>query len=148
MYLAVSEHTVSAVLIREEKGEQKAVYYVSKTLADAETRYRPLEKLMLALVMASKKLSHYIQAHKIVVLTEHPLKSLLQQGDLTGRIARWAVTLGQFDLEFRPRTAIKGQVLADFVAELTPETIAHWAPSNEDEHCPNKQKESQPKTKK
>ena len=63
---------------------------------------------MLALVMASKKLNHYFQAHKIVVLTEHPLTSLLQQGDLTGRIAKWAVTLGQFDLEVRPRTAIKG----------------------------------------
>lgn len=88
LYLAVSEHAVSAVLIREEKGEQKAVYYVSKTLASAETRYLPLEKLMLALVMASKKLNHYFQAHKIVVLTEHPLKSLLQQGDLTGRITR------------------------------------------------------------
>ncbi|GMP50878.1 hypothetical protein CsSME_00017309 [Camellia sinensis var. sinensis] len=77
LYMAVSEHAVSAVLIREEKGEQKAVYYVSKTLADAETRYLPLEKLMLALVMASKKLNHYFQAHKIVVLTEYPLKSLL-----------------------------------------------------------------------
>ena len=69
LYLVVSEHAVSAVLIREEKGEQKAVYYVSKTLADAETRYLPLEKLILALVMASKKLNHYFQAHKIVVLT-------------------------------------------------------------------------------
>ena len=43
LYLAVSEHAVSAVLIREEQGEQKAVYYVSKTLASAETRYLPLE---------------------------------------------------------------------------------------------------------
>ena len=78
LYLAVSEHAASAVLIREEQGEQKAVYYVSKTLASAETRYLPLEKLMLALVMASKKLNHYFQAHKIAVLTEHLLKSLLQ----------------------------------------------------------------------
>ena len=77
LYLAVSEHAISAVLIREEKWEQKAIYYVSKTLASAETRYLPLEKLMLALIMASKKLNHYFQAHKIVVLTEHPLKSLL-----------------------------------------------------------------------
>lgn len=94
LYLAVSEHAVSAVVIQEEKGEQRVVYYVSKTLADVETRYLPLEKLMLALVMASKKLNHYFQAHKIVVLTEQPLKSLLQQGDLTRRIAKWAVALG------------------------------------------------------
>ena len=110
-----------------------AVYYVSKTLDDVETRYLPLEKLALALVMASKKLNHYFQAHKIVVLTEHPPKSLLQQGDLTGRIAKWAVALSQYDLEYRPRTAIKGQVLADFVAEFTPESIEHRAPLSQDE---------------
>ena len=127
LYLAVSEHAVSAVVIREEKGEQRAVYYVNKTLADAETRYLPLEKLALTLVMASKKLKYYFQAHKIVVLTEHPLKSLLQQGDLTGRVARWAVALGQYDLEYKPRTAIKGQGLADLVAEFTPESIVHRA---------------------
>ena len=102
---------------------------------------------MLALVMASKKLNHYFQAHKIVVLTEHPLKSLLQLRDLTEWIARWAVAMGQYDLEFRPRTAIKGQVLADFVAEFTSETIEHRAPLSKDEHCPSKQRESQPKSK-
>ena len=84
--------------------------------------------MALALVMASKKLNHYFQVHKIVVLTEHLLKSLLQQGDLTGRIARWAGALGQYNLEYRPRTAIKGQVLADFMAEFTPESIEHRAP--------------------
>ncbi|GMP82680.1 hypothetical protein CsSME_00036883 [Camellia sinensis var. sinensis] len=78
LYLAVSEHAVSAMVIQEEKGKQRAVYHVGKTLTDVETRYLPLEKLTLALVMASKKLNHYFQAHKIVVLTEHPLKSLLQ----------------------------------------------------------------------
>lgn len=123
LYLAVSEHAMSAVVIREEKGEQMIVYYVSKTLARAETRYLPMEKLTLALVMVSKKLNYYFQAHKIVILTEHPLKFLLQQEDLIGRVTIWTVVLGQYDLEFRPRTAIKGQVLADFVVEFTPGAI-------------------------
>lgn len=96
---------------------------MSKTLASADTRYLPLEKLTLALVMASKKLNHYFQAHKIVILIEYPLKSLLQQGDLTSKIAKWAVVLSQYVLEFRPRTAIKGKVLADFVAKFTPGSI-------------------------
>lgn len=116
---------------------------MSKTLADVETRYLPLEKLTLALVMPFKKLNHYFQAHKIVVLTEYPLKSLLQQGDLTGRIARWAVVLGQYDLKFRPRTAIKGQVLADFEAEFTPGAIIHRAPLSRGTRCPNEQEETQ-----
>jgi hypothetical protein len=43
----------------------------------------------------------------------------MQKLDLSGRLANWAIELGQFDLEFVPRNAIKGQVLADFLAELT-----------------------------
>ena len=96
-----------------------------------------MEKLTLALVMASKKLNHYFQAHKIMVLTEYPLKSLLQQGDLTDRIASWAVALGQCDLAFKPKTAIKGQVLADFMAEFTLRAIIHRAPLSRGKRCPN-----------
>ena len=72
MYLSMSEHAVSAVLLRDQ-GVQQLVYYVSKTLIDVETRYLPLEKLVLALVHATQKLPHYFQAHTIYVLTEYPL---------------------------------------------------------------------------
>ena len=58
MYLLVSEHAVSAVLLRD-RGVQQPVYYINKTLVDAETRYLPLEKLVLALVHATRKLPHY-----------------------------------------------------------------------------------------
>ena len=87
MYLSVSEHAVSAVLLRDQ-GVQQPVYYVSKTLVDAETRYLPLEKLVLALVHATRKLPQYFQAHTVYVLTEHPLQSLLKRSDLTGQIAK------------------------------------------------------------
>ena len=56
MYLSVSEHAVSAVLLRDQ-GVQQVVYYINKTLVDAETRYLPLEKLVLALIHATRKLS-------------------------------------------------------------------------------------------
>ena len=58
MYLSVSEHAISAVLLRDQ-GVQQPVYYVSKILVDAETRYWPLEKLVLALVHATRKSPHY-----------------------------------------------------------------------------------------
>ncbi|KAF5946031.1 hypothetical protein HYC85_016259 [Camellia sinensis] len=68
-----------------------------------------------------------VTCHKLNV--DRSAKPIIQrQGDLTGRIARWAVVLGQYDLKFRPRTTIKGQVLADFVAEFTPGAIIHRAP--------------------
>ena len=87
MYLSVSDHAVSAVLLRD-RGIQQPVYYISKTLVDAETRYLPLEKLVLALVHATRKLSQYFQAHTIYVLTEYPLQSLLKRSDFTGQIAK------------------------------------------------------------
>ena len=65
------------------------MYYVSKTVVNAETRYLPLEKLILALVNATRKLLHYFQAHNIYVLTEYPLQSLLKRSDFTGQITKW-----------------------------------------------------------
>ena len=73
MYLAVSDHAISLVLLRQQEGVQRLVFYLSKTLVDAETRYLPLEKMTLAPVHAMRKLPHYFQAHTVWVLTEYPL---------------------------------------------------------------------------
>ena len=82
MYLSVSDHAVSAVLLKD-RGVQQPVYYISKTLVDAETRYLPLEKLVLSLVHATRQLPHYFQAHTVFVLTKYPLQSLLKRLDFT-----------------------------------------------------------------
>ena len=87
-YLAVAPHAVSFVLIREDNGVQRPVYYVSKSLHEAEVRYLSLEKAILAVVHATRKLPHYFQAHTVVVLTQLPLKSILRSADYTGRIAK------------------------------------------------------------
>ena len=76
-YIVVASYAVSLVLIRVNNGVQRPVYYVSKSLHEAKIRYLPLEKAILAVVHATLKLSHYFQAHTIVVLTQLPLQSLL-----------------------------------------------------------------------
>ncbi|XP_059441893.1 uncharacterized protein LOC132174218 [Corylus avellana] len=119
LYLVVSSTAVSVALVREEDGVQKPVYFVSRALRGAEERYPQMEKLAFALTIASRKLRLYFQAHTIRVLTEYPLKKILRKLDLPGRLANWAIKLGEFDIEFLPRNAIKGQVLADFLAEFT-----------------------------
>ena len=83
MYLSVFDHVVSAMLLRDQ-GVQQPVYYISKTLVDVETRFLPLEKQVLALVHATRKLPHYFQAHTVFALTEYPLQSLLKRSDFTG----------------------------------------------------------------
>ncbi|KAK0594549.1 hypothetical protein LWI29_017364 [Acer saccharum] len=120
IYLAVSDTAVSAVLVREEDSNQHPVYYVSKTLLDAETRYSRLEKLALALVMAARKLRPYFQCHSIKVLTSYPLKNILHKPELSGRLTKWAVELSEYDISFHPRSAMKSQVLADFITDFTP----------------------------
>ena len=107
-------------MLLRDQGVQQSVCYVSKTLVDAKTRYLPLEKLVLALVHATRKSPHYFQAHTIYVLTEYPLQSLLKRFDFMGRIAKWGTQLDSSDIRYRPRNSMKGQVLANFVAEFSP----------------------------
>lgn len=119
LYLAVSKHAVSAVLVNEFPKMQKPVYYVSQVLRGAETRYSLAEQLVLALIVAVRKLRPYFQSHTVQVLTDQPVKQILHRPETSGRMLKWAIELSEFDIEFRPRTAIKAQVLADFIAELT-----------------------------
>ncbi|KAJ9566630.1 hypothetical protein OSB04_002596, partial [Centaurea solstitialis] len=120
LYLAVSKNATSAVLVREEYQRQQPIYYVSKSFLDAETKYTSMEKLLLGLMTAAKKLRHYFESHHIIVVTNYPLKTVLRKPELTGRLAKWSIYLSGFDIEFKPKTAIKSQVLADFVAEFSP----------------------------
>ncbi|KAL2250220.1 UNVERIFIED_CONTAM: Retrovirus-related Pol polyprotein from transposon [Sesamum indicum] len=119
LYLSVSENAVSVVLVREEGGQQNPIYYVSKMLQGAELRYTEMEKLVLTLVVTTRKLRPYFQLHKVVVLTNHPLKHIMSRPKASGRMIKWAVELGPYDIDYQPRTAQKAQVLADFVMELS-----------------------------
>ena len=108
LYLVVSPAAVSTALIREEEKVQKPVYYASQVLRGAEKRYPPMEKLAFALVTAARKLKQYFQAHTIVVLTDKPLRRAMSNPDAAGRLALWAIELSEFNIQYRPRTAIKG----------------------------------------
>ena len=92
---------------------------MTKSLHEAEVHYLPLEKAILVVVYATRKLSHYFQSHTVVVLTQLSLRSLLWSVDYIGRIAKWGTILGAFDIKYMPRTSIKGQVLANLVANFT-----------------------------
>ena len=108
MYLAIFDHAVSIVLLKIRDEAQWPIYYVSKTLVDAETQFLPLEKLALASVHATRKLPHYFQSNMVYVLTEHPLQSLLRRSDFMGRIAKWGIRLGSFDVKCKPQNANEG----------------------------------------
>ena len=117
-YITVAPHAVSLVLIRVDNGKQRPVYYVSKSLHEAEICYLPLEKAIMAVVHGTRKLPHYFQAHTVVVLTQLPHKAILRSANYTGRIAKWGTILGVFDIKYMPRTSFKGQILANLIAEF------------------------------
>jgi len=88
LYLSVTEHTISAVLAKDLDGQQHPVYYVSKSLLDAEVRYPLLEKFVLALVMSATKLRPYFECHPICVRTNLPIKQVLRKPELSGRMSK------------------------------------------------------------
>ncbi|XP_027174210.1 uncharacterized protein LOC113773797 [Coffea eugenioides] len=118
LYLSAAAEVVSAVLIREE-GVQTSVYYVSRVLRGPETRYTQAEKLVLALIHAARRLKPYFLAHHVCLRTDQPLRQILSRPEASGRLTKWVIELGEYDLSYEPRTAIKAQALADFLAELT-----------------------------
>ena len=123
LYLAVLEASVSAALLNqkhkeEENRKHKLIFLVSKSLFEAEAWYTHLEQAALALRVAIKKLRPYFQAHPIVVLTNLPFRSTIHKLDLSGRMARWAIELSEFGIQYKPRLALKRQILVDFLAEL------------------------------
>lgn len=118
MYLAISNVAISAVLFQEEHKKQQLVFYMSRMLLDAETQYSTIEKLVLALVNAKIKLRHYFESHPIIVIIDFPLKQVLSNPDLSGRLIKWVINLGIYDIHYLPRVAKKGQVLANFLVKI------------------------------
>ena len=107
------------------------MFFVSKSLVDAEARHSHLEQAALALRIATKKLRPYFQAHPIVVLTDLPLRSTIHKLDLSGRMARWVVELSEYGIQYKSRLSKKGQVLVDFIEELPqsetcPDNLDWW----------------------
>ncbi|XP_047156021.1 uncharacterized protein LOC124827081 [Vigna umbellata] len=125
IFLEVSETAISTVLMQKQP-QARLIYFVSRTLLDAETRYQRVEKVALALLNASRRLRPYFQSHQVIVRTDFPISKILRKPDLAGRMVAWAVELSEFGLRYKPRGSIKGQHLADFAAELPPSGKDEW----------------------
>jgi hypothetical protein len=113
LYIAAAAEAVSMVLVvkrnaqedQEPEGSgpatgvrtiQKPVYYVSEVLHEAKARYLETHKLLYAVLVASRKMLHYFQAHRVMVVTSFPLRAILHNSNATGNIAKWAAELAEF----------------------------------------------------
>ena len=118
LYLASNGEAIGALVAQEDKGgTEKLVYYVSRALRDAKTRYSGAEQACLALVYASQHLRYYFLAHKIQLMTKfHPIRSLLHRPVLSGKLTQWLLQLSQYKIITETPTAIKSQAIADLLA--------------------------------
>lgn len=117
--MAASNIAISSTLVKEEQNSQRLVYYTRKALVDAKTRHPPIDKVVLVLLTAINNLWPYFQAHTITIYTDLPLRLVLQKPDVSSRLMKWEMEPGEYDIHYKSRTAIKGQVVADFIGELT-----------------------------
>ncbi|GJQ94179.1 reverse transcriptase domain-containing protein [Tanacetum coccineum] len=122
VYLSATHRAISAVLMTERGTVQTPVYFVSRALQGPELNYTPMEKLVLSLVFAAKRLRRYFQAHPIAVITDQPIKQIISRPDVAGRLQKWSIMLGEHNITYRPRTSVKGQILADFLVEKPDES--------------------------
>ena len=100
LYLAISQATVCAALVREEDGCQRPVYFISRAFQGAEERYPQMEKLAFTLVTTARKLKLYFQAYTIVVLTDQPLRRAMSSPKAARRMALGALELSEFDIQY------------------------------------------------
>jgi hypothetical protein len=124
LYIAAAAEAVSMVLVVErmtQEGQelegsgpatgaqtvQRPVYYVNEVLHEAKARYLETHKLLYAVLVASRKLCHYFQAHRVVVVTSFLLRAILHNSNATGNITKSAAELAKFQLDFQPRHAVK-----------------------------------------
>ncbi|GKE44142.1 reverse transcriptase domain-containing protein [Tanacetum coccineum] len=136
MYLAATKEAITVVLMTERDGKQMPIYFVSRALQGPEINYTPIEKLILALVSASKRLKRYFQAHTIVVITDQLIKQLMSNPEVTGRFLKWRFELEEHDIKYRPRTSVRGKILEDFIVECS-EDYTLDTPMEEREELPD-----------
>ena len=114
---------MAIVVERKEAGKeypvQRPVCYISEVLIESKQRYPHWQKLVYGVFMASRKLKQYFQGHPITVVSSAPLGDIIQNREVTGRIAKWAIELGPHGLKYVPRTAVKSQALVDFINDWT-----------------------------
>nr|KYP44754.1 Retrovirus-related Pol polyprotein from transposon opus [Cajanus cajan] len=110
----------SAIINMRSPSTVKEVQQLTGRMASlSRFLYQKIEKLALAILVTARKLRHYFQSYEVIVRTDYPIRQVLQKPDLAGRMMKWSIELSEHSIKYEPRGAIKAQILADFVMELT-----------------------------
>ncbi|XP_023883672.1 uncharacterized protein LOC111995960 [Quercus suber] len=119
-YKATNSYAIDALVTKKDGGGvEQLVYYISRALKDAKTRYPMAKRACLAIMYGSQRLRHYFLAYEVWLMTKsHAIKILLQQPILSDRISQWLLQLSQYDLRMEVPRAVKSQAIADLLAQF------------------------------
>ena len=119
LYISATYESIGCLLAQNNLGgHEQAIYYLSRTLTPVEIKYSPIEKLCLALYFACSKLRHYVIQERVYIVSQtYLIKFMLNRPVISGRIGKWSLALAEFTLIYFPQKSVKGQALADFLAD-------------------------------
>ncbi|KAB2604032.1 hypothetical protein D8674_042381 [Pyrus ussuriensis x Pyrus communis] len=119
LYISAAAESIGCLLAQDNNvGREQAVFYLSRNLNSPELNYSPVEKLCLALFFAASKLRHYMLPSVTQVIAQTDvIRYMLTRPIVKGRIGKWTLALSEFSLQYVPQKAVKGQALADFLAQ-------------------------------
>jgi ribonuclease HI len=123
LYIAATPRVISVVIVveRTEEGKelpvQRPVYYLSEVLTLSKQSYLHYQKVAYGVYMAAKKLKHYFKEHPITVVSTTLLSEIIGCKDALGRVAKWVIELAAHTIQYKPRTMIKSQIIADFFTD-------------------------------
>jgi ribonuclease HI len=125
IYVSVGDTSIASVVVQLYDGKERVVFYLSRRMLDAETRYPDMEKLCLCLFFTCTKLRHILLSAEVIIICKSDvIKHMLSAPVLKGRLGKWMFALSEFDIRYQPAKAVKGQVLADLIAERVNTNIA------------------------
>jgi len=109
LYFSTDDAVIGSALIQEFEGKECVIYYLSRRLVDAETRYSAIEKLCLCMYFSCVKLRHYLlSAECTVICKDDVVRYMLSMLIMSGRIGKWILALSEFDLRYELAKAVKG----------------------------------------
>jgi hypothetical protein len=125
IYLSVGDTSITSVVVQVYDNEEKVVFYLSRRMLDTETRFHEMEKLCICLFLTCTKLRHILLFVEIIVICKSDIiKHMLSAPVLKSRLGKWMFALSEFDIRYQPAKAVKGQALADLIAERINTNIA------------------------
>jgi ribonuclease HI len=125
IYLSVGDTSIASVVVQLYDGKEKVVFYLSRRMLDVEIRYPDMEKLCLCLFFTCTKLRHILLSAEVIIICKSDvIKHMLSAPVLKGRLGKWMFALSEFDIRYQPTKVVKGQALADLIAERVNTNIA------------------------